>query len=323
MFSRPFALVVVAALAAIAAPVLTAPAPPQAAAPAQPATPSTAPVAPPAPALTPEAVIAALRKPENSTGNIADAVEAATGARGWMSSDMKPIGTRKIVGRAWTALMRPVLKSDTRVYPNYLLQILDEAPAGSVLVYVMQDGLEIAAMGNLMATTAVARGLEGTVIDGAVRDVTELRAMGHQAFARRISPATSVGRMVSVSKQTPVRCADVLVDARRLHRRRRGWRRRGAAGCCRGSGRRPAQGLRCARVEDGADHPAREVDAEGPRGLRPVLRDLPALPPGRRRTGQLDALDARARASCAARGNRMWFSRWTCRCMSVSNCASA
>jgi regulator of RNase E activity RraA len=66
-------------------------------------------------------------------------------------------------------------------------------------------------MGNLMATAAVARGLEGTVIDGAVRDVTELRAMGHQAFARRISPATSVGRMVSVSKQTPVRCADVMV----------------------------------------------------------------------------------------------------------------
>ncbi|BCS32357.1 hypothetical protein TBR22_A15670 [Luteitalea sp. TBR-22] len=210
MTTRSLVAAVVAALAAVAAPVLTAPSSAPQATPAAPVA-TQAPASTPAPALTPDAVIAALRKPENSTGNIADAVEAATGARGWMSSDMKPISAGKIVGRAWTALMRPVLKSDTRTYPNYLLQILDEAPAGSVLVYVMEDGLEIAAMGNLMATTAVARGLEGTVIDGAVRDVTEIRAMGHKVFSRRISPATSVGRMVSVSKQTPVRCADIMV----------------------------------------------------------------------------------------------------------------
>jgi regulator of RNase E activity RraA len=166
------------------------------------------PAAPPLPA---DEIIAALRRPENSTGNIADAVEAATGARGWMSSDLKPIGPGKSVGRAWTAVMRPVLRNDTRTYPNYHLQILDEAPAGSVLVYVMEGGVEIAALGNLMATTAKVRGIEATVVDGAVRDVTEIRAMGHQVFARRISPATSVGRMVAVSKQTPVRCGDVLV----------------------------------------------------------------------------------------------------------------
>jgi 4-hydroxy-4-methyl-2-oxoglutarate aldolase len=165
----------------------------------------------PLPPATPEEVIAALRLPENSTGNIADAVDEATGARGWMAADMKPIREGKVVGRAWTALMRPILKSDTRDYPNYQLQILDEAPAGSVLVYVLEDGLEIAGMGNLMATTAQARGLEATIIDGAVRDVAEIRAIGHSVFARRISPATSVGRMVSVAKQIPVKCAEVTV----------------------------------------------------------------------------------------------------------------
>ncbi len=166
---------------------------------------------PAAPPLTSDEIVAALRKPENSSGNIADAVDEATGARGWMSSDMKPIREGKIVGRAWTALLRPVLKSDAREYPNYQLQILDEAPPGSVLVYVLEGGLEIAGMGNLMATTAHARGLEGTVIDGAVRDVAEIRAIGHSVFARRISPATSVGRMVCVAMQTPVNCADVIV----------------------------------------------------------------------------------------------------------------
>lgn len=163
-------------------------------------------------AMTPDQIVAALRSPENSTGNIADAVEEATGARGWMNADMKPIFDAKIVGRAATALMRPVLKNDTRKYPNHLLEILDQAAPGSVLVYVMEDGLEIAAMGNLMATTARARALEGAVIDGAVRDISEIRRIGFPVFSRRVSPATSVGRMVSVAKQVPVICGGIQVN---------------------------------------------------------------------------------------------------------------
>jgi regulator of RNase E activity RraA len=162
-------------------------------------------------ARSPAQVIAELQRPENSTGNIADAVEEATGARGWMSSDVKPIYDARIVGRAATALMRPVLRTDPRKYPNHLLDILDEAEPGSVLVYVMQDGLEIAAMGNLMGTTAKVRGLAGAVIDGAVRDIAELRRLQFPVWSRRVGPATSVGRMISVDKQIPVRCGEVLV----------------------------------------------------------------------------------------------------------------
>lgn len=162
-------------------------------------------------ALTPAEILAALADPVNSTGNVADAVDEATGARGWMSSDMKPVQEGKIVGRAATALMRPVLRNDTRKYPNHLLEILDQAEPGSILVYVMQDGLEVAAMGNLMATTAKVRGLAGAVIDGAVRDITEIRQIGFPVWSRRVSPATSVGRMISVDKQIPVLCGGVMV----------------------------------------------------------------------------------------------------------------
>lgn len=161
--------------------------------------------------LTPEQIIAALRAPTSSTGNISDAVDEATGTRGFMFHDMKPIFRTKIVGRAATALLRPVLKNDTRAYPNAMLQVLDEAPPGSVLVYVLENGLEIAGMGNLMATTAKVRGLEGAVIDGAARDVEEVTRIGFPIFARAVSPATSVGRMVSVAKQVPVNCAGVTV----------------------------------------------------------------------------------------------------------------
>jgi 4-hydroxy-4-methyl-2-oxoglutarate aldolase len=146
-----------------------------------------------------------------STGNIADAVDEATGQRGFMYHDMKPIFKAKIVGPAATAVLRPVLKTDKTEYPNYALQILDEAPAGSVLVYVLEDGLETAGIGNLMATTAKVRGLSGAVIDGGARDIEEIEAIEFPVFSRSVTPATSVGRYVSVAKQVPVTCGGVLV----------------------------------------------------------------------------------------------------------------
>ena len=71
--------------------------------------------------LTPTEIIAILKNKVNSTGNIADAVEEATGQRGFMTHDMKPIFKTKIVGPAATALLRPVLRTDKRTYRNYAL----------------------------------------------------------------------------------------------------------------------------------------------------------------------------------------------------------
>jgi 4-hydroxy-4-methyl-2-oxoglutarate aldolase len=159
--------------------------------------------------LTQADIIAELKKV--STGNIADAVDEATGHRGFMVHDMKPIYKTKIAGPAATAVLRPVLKTDKRDYPNYALQILDEAPPGSVLVYVLEDGLETAGIGDLMSTTAKVRGLAGAVIDGGARDIDEIEEIGFPVFCRSITPATSVGRYVSVAKQVPVTCGGVLV----------------------------------------------------------------------------------------------------------------
>jgi 4-hydroxy-4-methyl-2-oxoglutarate aldolase len=159
--------------------------------------------------LTPAEIIAELKKA--STGNIADAVDEATGQRGFMVHDMKPIFKAKIAGPAATAVLRPVLKTDKREYPNYALQILDEATPGSVLVYVLEDGMETAGIGNLMSTTAKVRGLAGAVIDGGARDIDEIEEIGFPVFSRSVTPATSVGRYVSVAKQVPVTCGGVLV----------------------------------------------------------------------------------------------------------------
>jgi 4-hydroxy-4-methyl-2-oxoglutarate aldolase len=159
--------------------------------------------------LAPEEIMAQFARV--STGNLADAVDEITGVRGFMAHDMKPIFKTKFVGRAWTATLRRVLKNDTRTYPSTALQLLDEAPAGSVIVYVLEDGLDIAGMGNLMATTAKVRGLAGAVIDGGVRDIEEVTQIGFPVFSRSATPATSVGRLVATTKNEAVMCAGVRV----------------------------------------------------------------------------------------------------------------
>ncbi len=148
---------------------------------------------------------------KSDCGNISDAVDEVTGHRGFMYHDMRPVYKARIAGPAVTVVLRPVLKSDKTEYPNCNIQVLDEAAPGSVIVYVLEDGLEIAGIGNLMATTAKVRGLAGAVIDGGARDTEDIERLQFPVFSRSITPATSVGRLVAVAKQVPVMCAGVLV----------------------------------------------------------------------------------------------------------------
>ena len=146
-----------------------------------------------------------------STGNVADAVDEATGVRGFMSRDMKPVFKAKVIGQAVTVFMQRALRTDKRDWPNLQIQTLDDAPPGSVMVEVLEDGLETAGVGNLMATTAKVRGLAGMVIDGGARDIEELEEIGFPVWSRSQTPSTSVGRYVPVARNVPVTCGGVLV----------------------------------------------------------------------------------------------------------------
>ncbi len=148
---------------------------------------------------------------KSDCGNISDAVDEVTGHRGFMYHDMRPVFKTRIAGPAVTVVLRPVLKNDKTEYQNYNIQVLDEAAPGSVLVYVLEDGMDIAGIGNLMATTAKVRGLAGAIIDGGARDTEDIERMQFPVFSRSITPATSVGRLVAVAKQVPVMCAGVMV----------------------------------------------------------------------------------------------------------------
>src|SRR5215475_12432271 len=145
--------------------------------------------------------------------SVSDAVELVTGKNAAMWHDMKLVKGTSIVGRAVTSLVEPAApEQETHALSTkHSVEMIDNAAPGEIGVIVMEGTLEIAAMGNLMATAAKVRGMAGMVLDGAIRDVWDIRRMGLTVYARSISPRTAVGHYATVARNVPVECGGVKV----------------------------------------------------------------------------------------------------------------
>ena len=145
--------------------------------------------------------------------SVSDAVELVTGKNGTMRSDMKLMTGANLVGRAATALARPAPadQATPALATKHSVEMIDDAKPGDVGVIVMEGTLDIAAMGNLMATAAVERGMAGMVLDGAIRDLWDVRRMGLTVYARSKSPRTAVGHYATVARNIPVECGGITV----------------------------------------------------------------------------------------------------------------
>ena len=146
--------------------------------------------------------------------SVSDAVDSVTGQRGFMNYDMRPVVPGRLVGRAATAKLVPMEEGQstaTRAV-SHSVEMIDGAEPGTVGVIVIEDGLNVAAVGGLMMTAAKSRSMAGMVLDGGARDLAELRTLGLPVYARSYTPATAVGRYISVSKNEAVECAGVTVE---------------------------------------------------------------------------------------------------------------
>ena len=149
----------------------------------------------------------------STVASVSDAVDQVIGKRGYLAHDMRPYVSGAFVGRAATALVKaaPPEQATPALAVKHSVEMIDSANPGDVGVIVMENTLDVAAIGGLMGTAAKSRGMAGMVLDGAVRDLAELRALGLPVYARSVSPAIAVGRYASVSKQVPVECAGVTI----------------------------------------------------------------------------------------------------------------
>ena len=158
-----------------------------------------------------EPLIAAFKK--SYPASVSDAVELVTGKNGTMWHDMKLVNGVPIVGRAVTSLVKPAPaeQATPALSTKHSVEMIDNAKPGEVGVIVMEGTLDIAAMGNLMATAAKVRGMAGMVLDGAIRDMWDIRRMGLTVYARSISPRTAVGHYATVARNVPVECGGITV----------------------------------------------------------------------------------------------------------------
>lgn len=145
-----------------------------------------------------------------STASVADALEQVAGQRGYMHHAIKPrINDAKVVGPAVTVLEGP---TDEKVPPQHALDLIDDSPEGSVMVIGIDGEADVAVWGGLMTAGAHVNGFAGAVLDGGVRDVTEIRRdYDFPVYARSVSPGTTVGRYRTLDANVPVTCGDVLV----------------------------------------------------------------------------------------------------------------
>jgi 4-hydroxy-4-methyl-2-oxoglutarate aldolase len=146
-----------------------------------------------------------------AVASVADAVDKVCGRRGYMDASIKPrINDKRVVGPAATVLEAA---TDEFVPPQHALDLIDEAPRGSVIVISIAGGeRNVAVWGGLMTAGAVANEHAGAILDGGVRDLSEIRRdYGFPVYARDVSPGTTLGRFKTVAAQVPVEVGGVVV----------------------------------------------------------------------------------------------------------------
>ncbi len=113
---------------------------------------------------------------EVSTPNISDAMHRAKAMK-----DIYPlVRGRKVVGKAVTVSTFDGDWAKT-------VEAIDVAGRGDIIV-IKCSGDSSAVWGELATRSCINKGIEGVVIDGAVRDVDDIRELGYPLFAKREVP---------------------------------------------------------------------------------------------------------------------------------------
>ena len=131
-----------------------------------------------------------------------------------LPSRIRPLDDgRKMAGRARTMLYADVYAQPAPGHNPYELEIalIDDLRPGDVAVCACGSTGRIAPWGGLLSTAATGRGAAGALMDGLVRDITDIREMGFPVFHGGIGPLDSKGRGEVIAIDVPVECGGVQI----------------------------------------------------------------------------------------------------------------
>src|SRR5438128_3932562 len=144
--------------------------------------------------------------------SVSDAMEQLYGQRMYMSHEMRPLAPAKFAGPAVTVLLKKEEHKEGSAASQGMLDAIDDSPAGSVYVMVVEDGGDFAGIGGLMATAMKYRGFAGAVIDASVRDTPQIRKLQFPVFSRGVAPSTSINHYRFAGSNIAVTCAGARVN---------------------------------------------------------------------------------------------------------------
>jgi len=123
---------------------------------------------------------------------------------------IRPLTTSGVlVGRCKTTLWAEMAHEDARPY-ELELNAVDTCRADDVLIAAAGGSMRSGLWGELLSTAARRSGCVGAIVDGAVRDVVKMTAMGFPVFARGTSPYDSRDRNRVIDIDVTVEIAGVL-----------------------------------------------------------------------------------------------------------------
>jgi 4-hydroxy-4-methyl-2-oxoglutarate aldolase len=144
--------------------------------------------------------------------SVTDAYEQLYGQKIYMTHDMRPLTPTKFAGTAVTVQLKKGEHKEGSAASQGMLDLIDESPAGSVYVMSVEDGVDYAGIGGIMATAMKFRGFTGAIIDASVRDTPQIRRLQFPVFSRGIAPSTTINHYRVSGKNIPITCAGARVN---------------------------------------------------------------------------------------------------------------